>query len=87
MKNLKITIAAIALATASFGSFAADLVNAQPADLQKAGVVTVSGASDLTSLENKLAAKADEAGAKSFQISQLPATTSCTVLRSSTING
>ena len=65
MKNLKITIAAIALATASFGSFAADLVNAQPADLQKAGV---SGASDLTSLENKLAAKADEAGAKSFQI-------------------
>lgn len=68
MKNLKMTIAAIALASVSFGSFAADLVNAQPADLQKAGVVTVSGASDLTSLENKLAAKADEAGAKSFQI-------------------
>lgn len=31
-------------------------------------MITVSGASDLTSLENKLAAKADEAGAKSFQI-------------------
>lgn len=49
MKNLKMTIAAIALASVSFGSFAAELVNAQPADLQKAGVVTVSGASDLSS--------------------------------------
>ncbi|RTG47063.1 multiple stress resistance protein BhsA [Serratia marcescens] len=68
MKNLKMTIAAIALASVSFGSFAAELVNAQPADLQKAGVVTVSGASDLSSLENKLAAKADAAGAKAFTI-------------------
>ncbi|VEA63866.1 Multiple stress resistance protein BhsA precursor [Serratia plymuthica] len=68
MKNLKMTLAAIALASVSFGSFAAELVNAQPSDLQKTGVITVSGASDLTSLENKLAAKADEAGAKSFQI-------------------
>ncbi|WP_434462632.1 multiple stress resistance protein BhsA [Serratia plymuthica] len=68
MKNLKMTLVAIALASVSFGSFAAELVNTQPADLQKTGVITVSGASDLTSLENKLAAKADEAGAKSFQI-------------------
>ncbi|CAI2441412.1 multiple stress resistance protein BhsA [Serratia plymuthica] len=68
MKNLKMTLAALALASVSFGSFAAELVNTQPADLQKTGVITVSGASDLTSLENKLAAKADEAGAKSFQI-------------------
>lgn len=68
MKNLKITLAAIALASVSFGSFAADLVSSQPADLQQSGVITVSGASDLTSLENKLAAKADAAGAKSFQI-------------------
>jgi len=68
MKNLKMTLAAIALASVSFGSFAAELVNTQPADLQKTGVITVSGASALTSLENKLAAKADEAGAKSFQI-------------------
>ncbi|WP_447871118.1 multiple stress resistance protein BhsA [Serratia fonticola] len=68
MKNLKMTLAAIALASASFGSFAAELVSSQPADLQQSGVITVSGASDLTSLENKLAAKADAAGAKSFQI-------------------
>ncbi|CAI1040709.1 TPA: multiple stress resistance protein BhsA [Serratia fonticola] len=68
MKNLKMTVAAIALASISFGSFAAELVSSQPTDLQQSGVITVSGASDLTSLENKLAAKADAAGAKSFQI-------------------
>lgn len=68
MKSLKMTIAAIALASVSFGSFAAELVNSQPADLQKSGVISVSGASDLTSLENRLAAKAEAAGAKSFQI-------------------
>lgn len=68
MKNVKMTIAAIALASVSFGSFAANLVNSQPQNLQKVGVVNVSGAADLTSLENKLSAKADQAGAKSFQI-------------------
>ncbi|CAI0796772.1 multiple stress resistance protein BhsA [Serratia entomophila] len=68
MKNLKITLAAIAIATASFGSFAADLVNSQPAGQQKVGVISVSGAADLTSLEASLADKADQAGAKSFRI-------------------
>lgn len=68
MKTLKMTIAAIALASVSFGSLAAELVSSQPVDLQKSGVISVSGASDLTSLENRLAAKADAAGAKSFQI-------------------
>ena len=68
MKTLKMTLAAIALASVSFGSFAAQLVNSQPVDMQKSGVISVSGASDLTSLENRLAAKADAAGAKSFQI-------------------
>ncbi|WP_411754505.1 multiple stress resistance protein BhsA [Serratia sp. (in: enterobacteria)] len=68
MKNLKMTLAAIALASVSFGSFAAELVNSQPAEQQKSGVISVSGASDLTSLENRLAAKAEAAGAKSFQI-------------------
>ncbi|MFS7161773.1 YdgH/BhsA/McbA-like domain containing protein [Serratia proteamaculans] len=68
MKNLKIPLTAIVLASASFGSFAADLVNSQPADQQKVGVVTVSGASDITTLEAGLAAKADAAGAKSFRI-------------------
>ncbi|CAE1143847.1 multiple stress resistance protein BhsA [Serratia rhizosphaerae] len=68
MKSLKMTIAAVALATVSFGSFAAELVDSQPANMQKVGVVNASGATNLTSLENKLAAEADKAGAKSFQI-------------------
>jgi len=68
MKSLKLTLAALTLASVSFGSFAADLVQYQPADQQKVGVITVSGASDLTSLESSLAAKADQAGAKSFRI-------------------
>jgi multiple stress resistance protein BhsA len=68
MKNLKMTLAALALASVSFGSFAADLVHNQPANQQESGVITVSGASDLSSLEASLAAKADAAGAKSFRI-------------------
>ncbi|MGQ6013569.1 multiple stress resistance protein BhsA [Serratia sp. IR-2025] len=68
MKNLKLTLAALTLASLSFGSFAADLVQSQPGDQQKVGVITVSGASDLASLESSLAAKADQAGAKSFRI-------------------
>ncbi|MBI3309889.1 MAG: DUF1471 domain-containing protein [Serratia liquefaciens] len=68
MKNLKITLTALALTSFSFGSFAADLVNNPPADQQEFGVITVSGASDLSTLEAGLSAKADAAGAKSFRI-------------------
>ncbi|CAI2786067.1 Multiple stress resistance protein BhsA precursor [Serratia grimesii] len=68
MKNLKMTLAALALASVSFGSFAAEQVHNQPANQQESGVITVSGASDLSSLEASLAAKADAAGAKSFRI-------------------
>lgn len=68
MKNFKIMLTALTLASASFGSFAANLVNSQPANQQKSGVITVSGASDITSLEASLAAKANAAGAKSFRI-------------------
>ena len=35
MKSLKLTLAALTLASVSFGSFAADLVTSQPADQQK----------------------------------------------------
>ncbi|GAA3595575.1 DUF1471 domain-containing protein [Gibbsiella greigii] len=68
MKNIKMALAAIALTTVSFGSFAAQLVTEQPANAQKIGVVTATGATDLTSLENQLSAQADKAGAKAFQV-------------------
>lgn len=68
MKTIKMTMAAIALTTVSFAGFAADLVSAEPAQQQQVGVISVSGASNLSALESKLSAKADQAGAKSFRI-------------------
>ncbi|WP_410012390.1 multiple stress resistance protein BhsA [Sodalis sp. C49] len=68
MKNVKYAVAAIALSVVSFSSFAADLVNAAPADQQQVGVISATGGSNLSSLESQLADKAAQSGAKSFQI-------------------
>ncbi|WP_428946073.1 multiple stress resistance protein BhsA [Pantoea sp. FN060301] len=68
MKNLKMTLAALALTSMSFTSFAAELVDSAPLDQQKAGVVSATASSNLTSLEAQLAEKAEVAGAKSFRI-------------------
>lgn len=67
MKNLKITLAAIALTSVSFAGFAADIVGQEPVNQQQVGVVTATG-TNLSSLESQLSAKADAAGAKSFRI-------------------
>ncbi|TCL05973.1 multiple stress resistance protein BhsA [Sodalis ligni] len=71
MKNVKYTIVAIALGTLSFGSFAADLVSSAPAEQQQVGVITVTGAHDVTSVENQLAEKAAQSGARSFRITSV----------------
>ncbi len=71
MKNVKYTIAAIVLGTLSFGSFAADLVNSVPAAQQQVGVISVTGGHDVTSIENQLADKAAQSGAKSFRITSV----------------
>ncbi len=71
MKNVKYTIAAIALGTLSFGTFAADLVNSAPAEQQQVGVISVTGGHDLTSVESQLADKAAQSGAKSFRITSV----------------
>ncbi|CNH84804.1 Multiple stress resistance protein BhsA precursor [Yersinia massiliensis] len=72
MKSIKNFVAVIALFTLSFGSFAAEYVSSQDAaKLEQAGVITVSGATDLSSLKAKLAEKADAAGAKSFTITSV----------------
>ncbi|MEA9391496.1 YdgH/BhsA/McbA-like domain containing protein [Acerihabitans sp. TG2] len=68
MKNVKYTVAALALSLVSFGSFAADLVTSAPANQRVVGVISATGGSNLSSLESQLAAKATESGAKSFQI-------------------
>ncbi|SFJ74477.1 multiple stress resistance protein BhsA [Candidatus Pantoea symbiotica] len=68
MKSIKLTLAAVALSSIAFGSMAADLVNKAPMNQQQIGVVSASGSTNLTSLENQLAEKANAAGAKSFRI-------------------
>ncbi|TKI06125.1 multiple stress resistance protein BhsA [Martelella alba] len=71
MKNLKYTIAAIALTTLPFGSFAALQVNAAPANQRQVGVISTSGGHDITSVENQLAEKASQSGAKSFRVTSI----------------
>ncbi|MFJ3267776.1 multiple stress resistance protein BhsA [Serratia liquefaciens] len=69
MKNIKFFAAALLLTTASFASVAADQPANQPAaGAQKIGVVSVSGASNLSTLENELASKAAASGASSYRI-------------------
>lgn len=68
MKSIKLILAAVALSSIAFGSMAADLVNEAPMNQQQIGVVSASGSTNLTSLENQLSEKANAAGAKSFRI-------------------
>ncbi len=68
MKSIKLTLAAVALSSIAFGSIAAELVNEAPLNQQKVGVISASGSTNLSSLENQLAEKASAAGAKSFRI-------------------
>ncbi|MBK0098453.1 DUF1471 domain-containing protein [Erwinia sp. S63] len=68
MKSIKLVLAAVALSSIAFGSMAAELVNQAPLNQQQIGVVSASGSTNLTSLENQLSEKASAAGAKSFRI-------------------
>ncbi|MDF7630413.1 DUF1471 domain-containing protein [Pantoea sp. Al-1710] len=68
MKSIKMVLAAVALSSIAFGSMAAELVNQAPLNQQQIGVVSASGSTNLTSLENQLSEKANAAGAKSFRI-------------------
>lgn len=68
MKSIKLSLAALALSTLTFGAFAADQVSNDPINQQPVGTISVQGGSNLNSLEAQLNAKADEAGAKSFRI-------------------
>ncbi|CAI0714624.1 Multiple stress resistance protein BhsA precursor [Serratia grimesii] len=67
MKTIKYVMAAFILAAVSTSSFAANSVNSGEG-LTKIGVVSAGGALTLSSLENKLAKKADQAGASSYRI-------------------
>lgn len=70
MKTIKYTAAALVLSVLSFGAMAAaqPVTSAEAQNLQRMGSVAVTGASTLDSLEAKLAAKAEAAGASSYSI-------------------
>jgi len=68
MKTTKLTLAALALTTLTFGAFAADQVASDPLHQTPVGTISAQGGTNLDSLEAQLNAKADAAGAKSFRI-------------------
>ncbi len=69
MKNIKYFAAAAAIAMTSFATFAAEPVDLQQAtSLTASGVVSAGHATTLSSLEAKLAAKAEAQGASSYRI-------------------
>ena len=69
MKGIKYFAAATVLALTSFASVAAEPVSQQQAQkLTEVGVVSAGGATTLSSLEAKLAAKAEAQGASSYRI-------------------
>lgn len=68
MKNVKALLAAAVLSSLSFASVAAVEVQSTPAGQHKAGTITATAGTNLSSLEAELAQKADDMGAKSFRI-------------------
>jgi multiple stress resistance protein BhsA len=68
MKRISMIVAAALLSGLSFTSVAAQQVSSTPLDQQRVGVISATGSSNLTSLEQQLSEKASDAGAKSFRI-------------------
>jgi len=68
MKNITMTLAAIALATVSFSTLAATEVQSAPAGQQSIGMVSASSNAAMSGLQSELNAKAAQAGASSYRI-------------------
>ncbi|PLR37954.1 hypothetical protein CYR55_09560 [Chimaeribacter californicus] len=68
MKNIKYFAVAVALSLAAFTGTAGAATLTQQDAGEKLGVVTASGATDLSTVEAQLAAKAQQAGASSYRI-------------------
>ena len=66
MKNITMTLAAIALATVSFSTLAATEVQSAPAGQQSIGMVSASSNGAMSGLQSELNAKAAQAGASSY---------------------
>lgn len=71
MKTINTIIAAAVLSSLSFASFAAVEVQSTPADQHKVGTISANAGTNLGSLEDQLAQKAEQMGAKSFRITSV----------------
>lgn len=81
MKIVKTLIAAVVLSSLSFASFAAVEVQATPEGQQKFGTISANGGTNLGSLEDQLAQKAQEMGRSLSVLPLLPARIPFTVRR------
>lgn len=68
MKTVNTLAIAAVLSSLSFASFAAVEVQSTPAGQHKVGTISASAGTNLGSLEDQLAQKADEMGATSYRI-------------------
>ncbi|WP_312757008.1 multiple stress resistance protein BhsA [Pantoea brenneri] len=68
MKSISMMVVAALLGGLSFASVAAQQVTQSPLDQQKIGVISATGSTNLTSLEQQLSDRASDVGAKSFRI-------------------
>lgn len=68
MKRINMMVAAAVLSGLSFASVAAQQVSSTPLDQKKIGVISATGSTNLTSLEQQLSEKASDVGAKSYRI-------------------
>lgn len=71
MKTVNTLAIAAVLSSLSFASFAAVEVQSTPAGHHKVGTISASAGTNLGSLEDQLAQKADEMGATSFRITSV----------------
>ncbi len=71
MKTVNTLAFAAVLSSLSFASFAAVEVQSPPAGQHKVGTISASAGTNLGSLEDQLAQKADEMGATSYRITSV----------------
>lgn len=71
MTNVKALFAAAVLSSLSFASMAAVEVQSAPAGQHEVATVGVTASTNLSSVEDKLAQKAEQMGAKSFRITSV----------------
>lgn len=71
MKTVNTLAIAAVLSSLSFASFAAVEVQSTPAGQHKVGTISASAGTNLGSLEDQLAQKADEMGATSYRITSV----------------